>query len=63
MRWHIDVLILLPFLGGGESLISSVMFHCDLKWQARLVKREWCAEGRGSSVHDKRQHAICGVGN
>jgi hypothetical protein len=40
------------FLGGSERLRTAFMFHCDLKWRARLVKRGWFAEGHGIFEHD-----------
>ena len=40
------------------------MFHCDQKWRARSVKREWLAEGRGNSARDNEvAHYIWGVMN
>jgi hypothetical protein len=45
-------LILLPFLGSGECLRLTVMFHRDRKWRVSLVKKKWQGERRSIFDHD-----------
>ncbi len=64
MRWHVVVLILVPFLGSYERLRLLVMFHWNQKWRARSVKGEWRAESLAIFDHDNEvSHYIQGAAN